>query len=95
MESSLLRAQKAASANSEAAAGTMIDAARVFISDAIERAEHEAKRALAAVHEGDMLTTQMAVLKRFGKRGTLDTIAARRRVAAAVQARDRYPFEGR
>jgi alkylation response protein AidB-like acyl-CoA dehydrogenase len=95
MESSLLRAQKAASAKGEAAAGTMIDAARVFISDAMERVEHEAKRALAAVHEGDMLTTQMAVLKRFGKRGTLDTIAARRRVAVAVQAQDRYPFEGR
>ena len=27
------------------------------------------RRAIAAVHEGDMLTTQMAVLKRFGKRG--------------------------
>ena len=46
----------------------MIDAARVFIADAAERVEHEAKRALAAVHEGDMLTTQMAVLSRFGKR---------------------------
>jgi hypothetical protein len=42
-----------------------------------------------------MLTTQLAVLKRFGKRPVLDTIGARRRVAAAVQAQDRYPFEGR
>jgi alkylation response protein AidB-like acyl-CoA dehydrogenase len=95
MESCLLRAQKAASAKGEAATKIMIDAARVFISDAMERAEHEAKRAVAAVHEGDMLTTQMAVLKRFGKRPALDTIALRRSVAAAVQAQDRYPFEGR
>ncbi len=95
MESCLLRAQKAASAKGEAANKIMIDAARVFISDAMERVEHEAKRALAAVHEGDMLTTQMAVLKRFGKRPALDTIALRRNVAAAVQAQDRYPFEGR
>jgi len=95
MESCLLRAQKAASAKGEAANKVMIDAARVFISDAMERVEHEAKRAIAAVHEGDMLTTQIAVLKRFGKRSALDTIALRRSVAAAVQSQDRYPFEGR
>jgi alkylation response protein AidB-like acyl-CoA dehydrogenase len=95
MESSLLRAQKAAVAKGEAAAAVMIDAARVFIADAAERVDHEAKRAIAAVHEGDMLTTQLAVLKRFGKRPVVDTIALRRRVAAAVQAQDRYPFESR
>jgi alkylation response protein AidB-like acyl-CoA dehydrogenase len=95
MESCLLRSQKAAAAKGEAASSVMIDAARVFIADAAERLEHEAKRAIAAVHEGDMLTTQMAVLKRFGKRGAVDTIALRRKVAAAVQAQDRYPFEGR
>ena len=95
MESCLLRAQKAAAQKGESATQTMIDAARVFIHDAAERAEHEAKRAVAAVHEGDMLTTQMAVLKRFAKRAPVDTIALRRRVAAAVQSQDRYPFEGR
>jgi alkylation response protein AidB-like acyl-CoA dehydrogenase len=95
MESCVLRTQKAAAAKGEAATSVMVDATRVFIADAAERAEHEAKRAIAAVQEGDMLTTQMAVLKRFGKRGAVDTIAARRRVAAAVQAQDRYPFEGR
>jgi alkylation response protein AidB-like acyl-CoA dehydrogenase len=95
MESCLLRAQKAAKAKGESATQIMIDAARVFINDAAERVEHEAKRAIAAVSEGDMLTTQMAVLKRFGKRAPVDTIALRRRVAAAVQAQDRYCFEGR
>ena len=95
MESCLLRAQKAAAAKGEAASKTMIQAAQVFISDAMERVEHEAKRAIATVNEGDMLTTQLAVLKRFGKRPALDTIALRRNVAAAVQSQDRYPFEGR
>jgi alkylation response protein AidB-like acyl-CoA dehydrogenase len=95
MESCLLRAQKAETAKGEAAAAVMIDAARVFIADAAERVDHEAKRSIAAVHEGDMLTTQLAVLKRFGKRPVVDTIAIRRRVAGAVQAQDRYPFEGR
>jgi alkylation response protein AidB-like acyl-CoA dehydrogenase len=95
MESSLLRAQKAAATKGEAAAAPMTEAARVFIADSGERVDHEAKRAIAAVHEGDMLTTQMAVLKRFGKRPVVDTIGIRRRIAAAVQSQDRYPFEGR
>ncbi|HUL16396.1 MAG TPA: acyl-CoA dehydrogenase family protein [Terriglobales bacterium] len=95
MESCLLRAQKSAATRGESAAAPMIDAARVFIADAIERAEHEARRAISAVCEGDMLTTQLAVLKRFSKRAPVDTIALRRRVAAAVQAQDRYPFEAR
>jgi alkylation response protein AidB-like acyl-CoA dehydrogenase len=95
MESGLLRAQKAAVSKGESAAALLVDAARVFISDAAERVDHQAKRAIAAVHEGDMLITQMAVLKRFGKRPAVDTIALRRRIAAAVQSQDRYPFEGR
>src|ERR1700686_36088 len=95
MESSLLRAQKAANAKGQAATQPMIDAARAFISDAAERVEHEAKRAIAALHEGDMLTTQMSVLKRFAKRAPVDTIALRRNVAKAVQSQDRYPFEGK
>src|SRR5256885_4101106 len=65
MESSLLRAQKAAAAKGESASQTMIDTARVFINDAAERVEREARRAIAAIHEGDMLATQTAVLKRF------------------------------
>src|SRR5256886_16310876 len=84
--STLLRAQKAAATKGEAAAETMIDAAKIFINDAAERVEHEAKRAIAAVHEGDMLTTQMAVLKRLSKRAPVKTIALPQPVAWAAQA---------
>ena len=95
MESCLLRAQKSAAGKAQSSNQAMTDAARVFISDAAERIEHEAKRAIAAVHEGDMLTTQSSILKRFSKRAPVDTIALRRNVAAAVQSQDRYPFEGK
>jgi len=95
MESCVLRAQKAAATRGGAATSVMQDAARVFVADAMERVEHDAKRAIAAVNDGDMLTTQMAVLKRFGKRSTVDTIALRRNIAAAVQSQDRYPFESK
>jgi butyryl-CoA dehydrogenase len=94
MESSLRRAQKAFGARG-AAAGGLADAARAFISDAMDRIEKEARTALAAVAEGDALTTQLAVLRRFAKHAPTDTIAIRRRVAEAVLAQDRYPFEGR
>ena len=92
MESSLLRAQKAASAGE---ASVMADAARTYIYDAVDRIEKEARTALAATVEGDTLTTQLAVLRRFTKHSPVDTIALRRRVAQAVLAQNRYPFEAR
>jgi butyryl-CoA dehydrogenase len=95
MESAILRAQKFAAARGAESASVMIDAARVLVHDAGGRVEEEARRALGAVHEGDMLATQMAVLKRFAKRAPVNTIGLRRNVAAAVQSADRYPFEGR
>ena len=95
MESSLRRTQKAAAARAEGIAAVMGDAARAFIYDAADRVEKEARTALAATAEGDMLRTQLAVLRRFSKHEPLDMVALRRRVAAAVLAVDRYPFEGR
>ena len=94
MESSLRRAQKAGASRGEAA-GVMGDAARAFIYDAMDRVEKEARTALAATADGDTLLTQLAVLRRFAKHSPLDTIALRRRVADAVLALHRYPFEGR
>jgi alkylation response protein AidB-like acyl-CoA dehydrogenase len=94
MESSLRRAQKAFAKRGDAA-NVMCDAARVFIYDAMDRIEKEARTALAATAEGDMLITQLAVLRRFAKHAVIDTIALRQAVANAVLAQDRYPFEGR
>jgi alkylation response protein AidB-like acyl-CoA dehydrogenase len=94
MESTLRRAQKASAARGEAA-NVMCDAARAFIYDAMDRVEKDARTALTAIAEGDTLITQLAVLRRFSKHAPLDTIAIRRRVADAVLAQDRYPFEGR
>lgn len=94
MESSLRRAQKASAAGSQSAAA-MADATRAFIYDAMDDVEKDARSALAATESGDTLVTLLAALRRFAKRAPLDAIALRRRVAAAVLAQDRYPFEGR
>jgi alkylation response protein AidB-like acyl-CoA dehydrogenase len=95
IESSLRRVQKSEAARGQASSAVMADAARVFLHDVADRVEAGARRALAAVLEGDMLRTQLAVLRRFLKREPADTIAMRQRVSAAIQAGDRYPFESR
>ncbi|HEY0703637.1 MAG TPA: acyl-CoA dehydrogenase family protein [Candidatus Acidoferrales bacterium] len=94
MESCVRRAQKASAAKSSVAA-LMGDATRAFVYDAMDRVEKDARVALAACADGDTLTTQLAVLRRFAKHAPVNTIAIRRRVADAVLAQDRYPFEGR
>ncbi len=94
MESCLRRAQKTSAAKSSIA-GLMGDATRAFVYDAMDRVEKDARVALAACADGDTLTTQLAVLRRFAKHAPVNTIAIRRRVADVILAQDRYPFEGR
>ena len=95
MESAVRRAQKAPAGGGEAAGGMgmMADAARVFVYDAMDRVEKEARTALSATADGDALATQLAALRRLAKHAPLDTIAGRRRVAQAVLVQDRYPFD--
>ncbi len=98
MESAWIRARKAAApsgAEENAARNTgMAATARLLIEDGAARIEASARTALAASVEGDMLRTQLAVLRRFMKREPVDTVALRRVVADAVEAQDRYPFDG-
>jgi alkylation response protein AidB-like acyl-CoA dehydrogenase len=94
MESALRRAQKAA-ANRSTAASAMADATRSFVYDAMDSIEKDARTALAGTESGDTLATLLAALRRFAKHAPVDVIALRRRVADAVLAQDRYPFENR
>ncbi len=93
MESSVRRAQKASAR--PGGAEVMADAARVFVHDAMDRVERNTRTALAATSEGDTLRTELAVLRRFAKHESVNTVALRRRVAEAAIQAGRYPFEGR
>jgi butyryl-CoA dehydrogenase len=95
MESALLRAEKAAAARGKDSSGAIAAAARVLLQDGAARVEASARTALAASVEGDMLRTQLAVLRRMIKREPADTIGLRRTVAEAVINANSYPFEGR
>jgi alkylation response protein AidB-like acyl-CoA dehydrogenase len=92
MQSALIRAQKVAASRGVAAAAGVSAAARVLLHNGADKIETGARTALAAVVEGDMLRTQLAVLRRFLKREPADVIGLRRQVADAVQSADRYPF---
>ena len=93
MESSLRRLQKAAGRLTETQTASMAAAVGALIEDGADRVEREARRALAAVAEGDTLSTQLMALKRFAKREPVNSIGLRRQVAEAVLIGDRYPFE--
>ena len=94
IESSLRRAQKSAEARGQSSA-LMAEATRAFVYDAMDRIEKDARTALTAIVDGDTLATQLAALRRLAKHAPVDTIAIRRRVADAVLAQDRYPFDAR
>ncbi len=94
MESALVRARKAADRGQDSS-GVLAAAARVLLQDCAARIEASARTALAASVEGDMLRTQLAVLRRMTKREPEDTIALRRTVADAALNANGYPFGGR
>jgi alkylation response protein AidB-like acyl-CoA dehydrogenase len=93
MESAVLRAQKIAETRDEAAAALPIALARIYLTQAMEKVESAAKKVLAAVAEGDMLRTQLAILRRLAKYEPLNTIELRQLVARKVIERGKYAIE--
>ncbi|MFZ0287656.1 MAG: acyl-CoA dehydrogenase family protein [Candidatus Sulfotelmatobacter sp.] len=90
MESAVLRAQKIAETKGEAAAALPIAMTRVYLSQAIEKVESAAKKVIAAVADGDMLRTQLAILRRLAKYEPFNTIALRQHIAQKVIERGKY-----
>ncbi|MFZ0935828.1 MAG: acyl-CoA dehydrogenase, partial [Bryobacteraceae bacterium] len=90
LESCLLRAEKIVAARGEAAARQAIALTRYYAARAAEIIQARARRVIAAVAEGDMLRTQMAILRRLGKYEPADTIAIGRQIAAQVIGAGRY-----
>src|ERR1700728_242922 len=90
MESAVLRAQKIAEARGEAAAALPIAMTRVYLTQAMEKVESAAKKVIAAVAEGDMLRTQLAILRRLSKHDPFNTIELRQQIAQRVIERGKY-----
>ena len=90
MESALLRTQKIASAQGEAAAELPIAMTRVYLAQAMEKVESAARKIIAAVAEGDMLRTQLAVLRRLAEHDPYNTVELRQQIAQKVIERGKY-----
>ena len=82
----------AAASGAKNTSSPMTAAARVLLHDGANRIEGCARTVLSATGEGDLLRTQLAVLRRLAKRESTDTVALRRVVADAVESANRYPF---
>ena len=90
MESAVLRAQKLSETKGEAAASLPVAMTRVYLSKAMEVIEASAKKVIAAVAEGDMLRTQLAILRRLAKHDPFNVIALREQIAAKMIERGKY-----
>jgi alkylation response protein AidB-like acyl-CoA dehydrogenase len=90
MESAVLRAQKIAETKGEGAAAIPIAMTRVYLTQAMEKVESAAKKVIAAVADGDMLRTQLAILRRLAKYEPFNTIELRQQVAQKVIDRGKY-----
>src|ERR1700683_5098171 len=90
MESAVLRAQKIVQTKGEDGAALPIAMTRVYLSQAMERVESAARKVIAAVAEGDMLRTQIAILRRLAKHEPVNTIELRQQIAQAMIERGKY-----
>lgn len=90
MESTVLRAQKIVARSGETAAALPIAMTRVYLSQAMEKIDAAAKKVIVAVAEGDMLRTQLAILRRLAKHDPFNVIELRQQIAQKVIERGKY-----
>src|SRR6266576_2730555 len=90
MESAVLRAQKIAASQGGSAAALPIAMTRVSLTQALEKIEAAARKVIADVADGDMLRTQMAILRRLAKHEPFNTIALRQQIAGKTIEAGKY-----
>jgi alkylation response protein AidB-like acyl-CoA dehydrogenase len=86
MESAVLRAEKLKERDADIATAMT----QVYVARAMETIEAAARKVIAAIAEGDMLRTQMAILRRLLKYEPINTIALREKIAARVIEQGKY-----
>jgi butyryl-CoA dehydrogenase len=89
LESALLRARKMVSTSSVAVSAAMTG---LLADETMAVSEQAARRVLAACGEGDLLRTQLAILRRLARFTPADAVALSRLVAKECIQRERYPL---
>ena len=90
MESAVLRAHKLIKRNGEAPSALAIAMTRVYLATGIERIESAARMVIAACAEGDMLRSQLAILRRLCKYDPFNIVSLRRTIAQRVIETGKY-----
>ena len=91
LESALVRARKLATAR-KSTAETAAAMTGLLADETMGLAEQAARRVLAACGEGDMLRTQLAILRRLARFTPGNAVAMSRTVAKAAIALEKYPL---
>jgi alkylation response protein AidB-like acyl-CoA dehydrogenase len=92
LESALLRARKMA-ATKKSAAACAASMTSLLTDESMSVVENAARRVLAACAEGDMLRTQLAILRRLTKFTPADTVTLTRTIARHCLDVERYPLQ--
>jgi butyryl-CoA dehydrogenase len=92
LESALLRARKLASSGKTDAASVTASMTGLLADETMGLAELAARRILAACAEGDLLRTQLAILRRLARFTPADTVSLSRSVARHCIQLERYPL---
>lgn len=90
MESALLRTQKLIARAGEDKAELPIAMTRAFIHEEFGKIEVWAKEVLSYMEQGDLLRTQLSILKKLTKRSAVNTLSLKRQIAAKVIQAERY-----
>jgi butyryl-CoA dehydrogenase len=90
MESAVLRTQKMVEQKGEAAAALPLAMTRVYLTQALEKVEAAARKVIADVADGDMLRTQLAIVRRLSKHEPFNTIALRQQIAEKTIEAGKY-----
>lgn len=91
-ESALLRVEKLIGIKGEEAVTLQKDMALVYLQDAVLKSNQAGREAIQSFAEGDELRVMLMGLKRFTKIDPMNTRDARRRVADALLAENKYIF---
>jgi alkylation response protein AidB-like acyl-CoA dehydrogenase len=90
MDSTVLRTQKLIESNGEAKSQLAIAMTQVSLAQSMDKIESAARKVVAAVAEGDMLRTQLVILRRLFKYEPFNLIALTQQIANRIVETGRY-----
>ncbi|MGM8365234.1 acyl-CoA dehydrogenase family protein [Virgibacillus sp. W0181] len=90
MEAAILRTEKAINKNGEEKSKQKLLYTQVYVQEAFNRLESEAKEILIAVEEGDNLRIMLSSLRKLTRHTPINVIAKKREIAAAIIEEEKY-----